>query len=206
MSNIPWNKNKDHPKYKEWYEKIKGKLGRDRKGIPSWNSGLTKETDERIRKSSNTLKLKYKLGLVSCGWKKGRILSEDKKKKLSERMKNGGGLKARLSSKFNKISKPELLLKEILDKNNIKYIQQYNIGRFIIDFYLPNNKIAIEVDGLYWHNLPKSKERDKIKNNIILENDIALIRFWENEITEEIVIPFLNSSIEHLQKEHGEII
>ena len=47
----------------------------------------------------------------------------------------------------------ELYIKNIFNKLNIKYIQQYNTNFGAIDFYLPDYNILLEIDGVYWHTL-----------------------------------------------------
>ncbi len=59
---------------KKFSEEHKKNLSDSHKGQKSWNKGLTKETDERIKKQSESMK--------------GRIFSEEHKKNLSESCKN----------------------------------------------------------------------------------------------------------------------
>lgn len=82
-----------------------------------------------------------------------------------------------------------------LDKLGVKYIYQYkmeSIGRFL-DFYLPEENIAIEIDGDYYHSYgllyeemsPMQKHNarvDKQKNHWCHINCIKLIRIWEHDI------------------------
>ncbi len=58
----------------------------------------------------------------------------------------------------------EVLLKTILEKNNITYIHQYNkISIYYVDFYLPDYNLVIEVQGDYWHCSPlKHKSTDYV--------------------------------------------
>ena len=52
------------------------------KGYPIWNKGLTKETDERVKKYVNTLKQKYESGEIVPSWV-GRKHTEEQKLKIS---------------------------------------------------------------------------------------------------------------------------
>lgn len=87
----------------------------------------------------------------------------------------------------------ELLLKE----NNISYIKEFkfnDLGLYRFDFYLPEYHRLIEFDGKQhfqdcggsWDkndNLKQRQERDKIKNQYALDNNIDLIRipYWERD-------------------------
>jgi len=100
----------------------------------------------------------------------------------------------------NKINtKPEQSLKIILDELKIKYIHSFKYQKYNFDFYLPDFDTLIEVDGCYWHgkNLKwdelnetqkTSRKNDERKNQICLENNKKLIRFWEDEINKENII------------------
>jgi very-short-patch-repair endonuclease len=54
--------------------------------------------------------------------------------------------------------------------------------------FLENQKIVIEVDGLYWHNYPNGREIDKIRTKEMQEKGYKVLRFWENKFTEDDVI------------------
>ena len=87
----------------------------------------------------------------------------------------------------------EFLLKE----NNISYIKEFkfnDLGLYRFDFYLPEYHRLIEFDrkqhfqecGGSWDkndNLKQRQERDKIKNQYALDNNIDLIRipYWERD-------------------------
>ena len=64
------------------------------------------------------------------------------------------------------ISAPERLFQKLMNENGYFPISQYSEGMagFMIDFAFPDIKLAIEIDGEYWHNLPQTRKRDKCKN------------------------------------------
>jgi len=88
-----------------------------------------------------------------------------------------------------KTSEPEKIIKAILDNHNIKY-EQHNrkiIHPKEVDFYIPEFRIGIEVNGLYRHSLiagkkEKSFHYDKFKG--CEEKGIQLLQFWDSEIYE----------------------
>jgi len=85
-------------------------------------------------------------------------------------------------------SKQETFIKEILDEYKIVY---KNNDRQILegkelDFYIPDKKIGIELNGLYWHSekfIKNSYHLDKL--NRCNEKDIKLIQFFEDEVNEK---------------------
>lgn len=94
-------------------------------------------------------------------------------------------------------SRGEILIKEYLDNNNIKYIWHHsfidcrNKNPLFFDFYLTELNTCIEFDGIqhyepvYYFNgiegLKYTIKNDKIKNKYCEDNGINLIRFKYNE-------------------------
>jgi len=127
----------------------------------------------------------------------GRIQSEKTRKKMSDTaiqniIKTGKVKRSKLEYKFE----------AILELLEIKYIHSYyikSIGK-IFDFYLPDYNVLIEVDGDFWHCNPikfdkpqcKTQElnsiNDKFKNEWALQNNFKLLRFWENDINNNITL------------------
>jgi len=81
-----------------------------KKGSYSWNKGLTKETDERVRKNSESLKLYYKTTQNPlCGFKKGCKMHLGRKLTDMHKKKIGDGVKLSLSWQANIRSKDRSL-------------------------------------------------------------------------------------------------
>lgn len=54
--------------------------------------------------------------------------------------------------------------------------------KFELDIFLPNNKIAFEFNGVYWHSDKyKDKNYHLNKTNLCAENNIQLIHIWEDD-------------------------
>lgn len=91
----------------------------------------------------------------------------------------------------------DFFIQNYLEKLNIKFIRQFkaeSIGRFY-DFFLPEKRVLIEIDGCYYHANPskynnnnmnnmqrKNKRVDELKNRWAIINSYVLIRFWETDI------------------------
>ena len=54
-----------------------------------------------------------------------------------------------------------------------------------IDIYLPSLNTAIEYDGIYYHNNPKTKARDELKEQRLKDLRIRLIRIRESKILKD---------------------
>ena len=54
--------------------------------------------------------------------------------------------------------------------------RQYNIGNYIVDFYIPTKHFVIEIDGIQ-HLTEKHKEKDQIRDNFLEEQGLSVIRF-----------------------------
>jgi DNA mismatch endonuclease, patch repair protein len=105
-----------------------------------------------------------------------------------------------MSSIHSKNTKPELCLRKSLWAKGLRYRVQY--GKEKIDIAFPSKKIAVFVDGCFWHgcpihsHLPKSNEeywipklkknieRDKAKNERLEAQGWKVLHFWEHELTD----------------------
>ena len=69
--------------------------------------------------------------------------------------------------------------------HNLKFKRQQPIGDYIVDFICKEAKIIIEVDGGQ-HNEPENIEYDKTRTEYLNTLGYKVIRFWNNEIYENI--------------------
>lgn len=102
----------------------------------------------------------------------------------------------RLGIEYNKYSSTkksgiERKVEKFLITNNIKFIYRYREYHLELDFYLPDYKIGLEIDGLYYHSyngLNSFKPVDNYINkhvekfNHFNSYGINTIFLWENEI------------------------
>jgi very-short-patch-repair endonuclease len=83
--------------------------------------------------------------------------------------------------------------------NGHKFYRQYSVGNYILDFYCPEKKLAIELDGGQ-HDEEEQKRADAIRTAYLNERGIKVIRFWNNEVLKnidgvgEVIIKFLTPS------------
>ena len=67
----------------------------------------------------------------------------------------------------------------------LKFFQQYSVGSYILDFYCPEQRLAIEVDGGQ-HADVYSQQHDAHRNRYLRELNIRVIRFWNNDVLQNI--------------------
>ena len=74
----------------------------------------------------------------------------------------------------------KILWQELRDRKlGIKFRRQHPAEKFILDFYAPEIKLAIELDGKI-HK--ENKEYDKLRTEYLKSKNINIIRFWNSEI------------------------
>ena len=66
----------------------------------------------------------------------------------------------------------------------MKFFRQYSFGPYILDFYCPEKKLAVELDGGQ-HNQPESREYDVVRTNYLNAHCLVVVRFWNNEVLSE---------------------
>lgn len=63
----------------------------------------------------------------------------------------------------------------------MKFFRQYSTGPYILDFYCPELKLAIELDGGQ-HTQADSQEYDAARSAYLKAQGINVMRFWNHEV------------------------
>ena len=66
-----------------------------------------------------------------------------------------------------------------------KFRRQYSIGPYIVDFYSPQLKLAIELDGES-HFVEGAPERDQVRQAFIESADVAVLRFTNCDVYDKL--------------------
>lgn len=166
-----------------------------RKKISSYANSLSsrvKENEElhkkwlyNLRKAMQNPEYRHKQSLIIKTLWKNQEYREKITKSSKKLWENPEYRKLILEQRINQpiTSTQQMLLYDILDNLNISYIPEYCIGYFSFDCFLPNHNILIEVNGDYWHNLPKAIRNDKSKATYIEKYfpQFTLKYLWEHE-------------------------
>ena len=79
----------------------------------------------------------------------------------------------------------QLLWQKLRNKKlGIRFRRQHPFDMFIVDFYAPAIKLAIEIDGSI-HNLKENKEYDDMRANYLESRYIHILRFWNSEVEKD---------------------
>ena len=101
---------------------------------------------------------------------------------------NDKKLESRRKKLRSNMTEPEIILwsriknKQIL---GLKFRRQHSIGPYIVDFYCPDIRLAIEVDGGH-HNQEENIIYDEERTAYLNSLNIKVIRYWNNEVAKEI--------------------
>ncbi len=66
----------------------------------------------------------------------------------------------------------------------MKFVRQYSAGPYILDFYCPKLKLAIELDGGQ-HAENDNKKYDAARSAYLKSQGIDMMRFWNHEVLQE---------------------
>ena len=183
-----WNKGKgiNDPKIAEMMQNLHKKQ-------------MEKKDQTKIKQSETRKRLFAEGKLKSwTKWKTG-VYSEETINKIR---------KARLGQKITKNTKPEQLMRLLLEKNDLTngLVEQYGlkIGKFLTipDFAYPEHKLAIYCDGEFWHggfhhinqsfekmkegrvkeSIKKTREKDAKIHFTLWNNGWTPLRFWQRAI------------------------
>lgn len=97
---------------------------------------------------------------------------------------NKPSLKYRRKELRNSSTEAERILWQHLKNsqlNGFKFIRQYSIDNYVVDFYCPKARLAIELDGFH-HAKKEVAGYDHVRTISIESYDITVLRFWNISI------------------------
>lgn len=186
-------------KSKERRKKISRKL-KGRQFSQNWREKISNSLKGLKRGKKNPAKRPEVQKKISEALKKSwqdpnsGLNSLERSKKLRKRTL------AQLKENPIKVSSAEIKLREALkncDLNN--FIPQFQVlDRYLIDIAFPKEKLAIECDGSYWHNLPKRIEGDKLRNRRLKKEGWKILRIPNKNIHNHVdqVVAKVRSTLE----------
>jgi very-short-patch-repair endonuclease len=69
--------------------------------------------------------------------------------------------------------------------NGIGFRRQHPVAGFVVDFYAPQQKLIVELDGGQ-HDEPEQRVFDEKRTQILQQQGHRVIRFWNNEVFENL--------------------
>ena len=88
----------------------------------------------------------------------------------------------------NNLTPAEATLWRCLQRKQLegrKFRRQHSVGNYILDFYCPSEKLAVELDGAL-HFTPTGAEKDTVRDNYLAEMGIIVLRFENKLVFEQI--------------------
>ena len=87
----------------------------------------------------------------------------------------------------NKTKEEDILWQLLRNRQfmGLKFKRQFPIGNYIVDFVCEEKKLVIEIDGGQ-HNIPDNVKADKVRTNYINSKGYRVVRFWNNDINQNI--------------------
>ena len=85
----------------------------------------------------------------------------------------------------NNMTPAEVALWSMINKkqlNGERFLRQYSIGSYIVDFYCPKHKLAIELDGQVHYDSEEAIERDARRTKFIESFGVKILRFENFEV------------------------
>lgn len=82
----------------------------------------------------------------------------------------------------------ERKLWRVLQRSQVKglsFRRQHPFGRYVLDFYCPAIRLAIEVDGGQ-HNDVRHRANDERRSRVLSDKGITILRFWNNDVLKNV--------------------
>jgi very-short-patch-repair endonuclease len=98
-------------------------------------------------------------------------------------LNNRVDLKPRRRALRSTLTSPEARLWSCLQRSQLgcKFRRQHSLGPFILDFYCPSKRIAIELDGAA-HDSERAWHYDEARSQYLRANGITVIRFLNEDV------------------------
>jgi len=83
---------------------------------------------------------------------------------------------------------PERILWRHLRNRNFaghKFRRQHPFDRYVLDFYCPSAKLAIELDG-GGHSYYAGHIHDRTRSEFLARHGVLLLRFWNHQVPQEL--------------------
>lgn len=138
----------------------------------------------------NKIPLRNRSDSLKISWEKGGKEKKDKMSKIMrEKFLDKDFLEKYKSSINRKPTKPEKIMMDIIEKNNLpfNYVGDGKVWfkGFNPDFLSKNPKHIIEIYGDYWHNLPKDKAKHERRIHAFNSLGYKTLVVWEHELKDE---------------------
>jgi very-short-patch-repair endonuclease len=69
--------------------------------------------------------------------------------------------------------------------DGFRFRKQHPIAHFVLDFYCPAVKLAIEIDGSQ-HNTAPGSDSDAERTRYLITHGIRVLRFWNHEVLQDL--------------------
>ena len=69
------------------------------------------------------------------------------------------------------------------DQLGTRFRRQHPVGRYIVAFYAPELRLAVEIDG---GQHATNEARDAVRTGALVSGGVAVLRFWNNEVMENL--------------------
>jgi very-short-patch-repair endonuclease len=67
----------------------------------------------------------------------------------------------------------------------MRFVRQYSAGPYILDFYCPQLRLVVELDGGQ-HTEDNARHYDATRSEYLKAQDISVMRFWNHEVLRDI--------------------
>ena len=97
-------------------------------------------------------------------------------------------LKSRRKELRNNATPAEIKLWSVLQHSNLggyKFRRQHSVGSYILDFYCPSERLAVELDGDS-HFTDEAMEYDRVRTEYLNALNIKVVRFLNTDVYENL--------------------
>ncbi len=85
----------------------------------------------------------------------------------------------------------------------VRFRRQFSVGAYVLDFYCPELKLCIELDGAD-HFTNEGAEHDEVRTAFLVGEGIEILRFENRDLFEKqtFVLNAINKKVEQLKRQN----
>lgn len=68
---------------------------------------------------------------------------------------------------------------------DFRFLRQYGVDPYILDFFCPKLRLAIEIDGGQ-HNFAENRTKEDKRTEYLEKKNLIILKFWNNEVLENL--------------------
>lgn len=77
--------------------------------------------------------------------------------------------------RLHRMPRGQKALVDAIASLGVSCVAEHPVGRYLVDIYVPHLDLVVEVDGDYWHELPRQRAKDKLRDAFLRGSGLRVV-------------------------------